>query len=391
MTTKNQIWAVSTNKQKWVEIEEFLSTLPVSDAKYIREIMREGDVSEELMLEMEKIERREKDKALRRLFWDIRWMKFKFDIDNFWWSAQDKIEDNISHGGDTVINWLTRKSNPDQEVKKFSIHEFNELFVLGIVITGILLVSTESLSRLWPPLGIILYGIDVIFFLIVIVLGYLGISYASDWNTEEINIAASIAASIGIILAFSQLCRYSFLSWGGFNATSSNYWYWLRYSIANFLEAGLFDIPAIYEWQITNVQATANWSRGYLFIFRTILEFIVVASILTYAKEFRRKWETSGILEPTSYLGFILLHSKQFLFASIWLVLLSYIVGIFDVTQVEPINLWTNIKLFLLPTVGFGLFLTHIKALKLHGKINKLVGILGMMLGIWVIYKSLFS
>lgn len=380
-------------RSEQAQLEEILSSLPQADAKYIRELFQERYVSDEVMVEVDKIDarvRKQAKKELRSLLWQQWWMELTFKIGDLWFFAEEQLYENISNGGKVIGSWLDRSYKPLQEAKKFSIHEFNELFVLGSAVVFLLLGAVELLSLLWPLLGIILYGTTLIFFIAIVIVGYLGISKASEANNEETNIAASLAASIGMILAFSQLCRYSFLIWGGFDATSSNYWYWLRFGVANFLEASLFDIPNIYKWNITNIQASTSWSRSYLFVFRTVLEFIVVASILTYTKEMRNRWETSTSVEPISYSGFILINIKRFAFASIWLMLLSYLVSIWDGAQVEHINIWANITPFLLPIVGFWFIWINVKALWLQGRLNKLFALLGVTIGSWVMYDYLF-
>lgn len=158
--------------------------------------------------------------------------------------------------------------------------QFTAHMVLLIIVGFPLLFVLEITSFLWNPITMVLYGLLFVFS--VMWAGGANLNQLRDVDTpnqKELVISLTIMSVITAVVGYSQLCRYLHLNYGLFEATSNGYWYWLRFGLANFLEATFLDIPQIYQLGITDVQANTFWPQTLLFVFRLSLSYIIVKQI----------------------------------------------------------------------------------------------------------------
>jgi len=239
--------------------------------------------------------------------------------------------------------------------EKPAIGEITNWLAIGIPLLCLATVVIESTSYLWRPITVILYSVFALVGIGLIELGnpflgsfvwllflklivflvkmiFVGLSIVAtnpadstllEWARKELdkvmfdidrrnrqweeweetiavnwpnlNFAHTILGAIAILISFSQFLRHLSILIGGFSYEHTTFWYWLRFGFSNFLEALLFDIPSIYEWHMSGIRAVSGWGRFVVFVFRTSIEFWVVAAILhqvnmyTKAKTFSQK------------------------------------------------------------------------------------------------------
>jgi hypothetical protein len=65
----------------------------------------------------------------------------------------------------------------------------------------------------------------------------------------------------------------------GFATKQTGYWDWLRFGVEQFADNALFELPSIYSWHISAIQATSFWSRTIVFLFNIELEIFIFAVI----------------------------------------------------------------------------------------------------------------
>lgn len=163
----------------------------------------------------------------------------------------------------------------------FTFGELSIWLAIGMPVLYLLIAIIEGSSYIWRPIAIFLY---IILLFLGIFLIY-GIAKSPSDITQkrglfELDFTLTLLGSIAVIVGFSQLCRHLFLMAGGFVSQQTGYWHWLRFGFSNLFESALFDIPAIYEWNLSEIKATSVWSRTIVFAFRTTIEFLVVVMIL---------------------------------------------------------------------------------------------------------------
>jgi hypothetical protein len=86
------------------------------------------------------------------------------------------------------------------------------------------------------------------------------------------------------LIGFSGFCRHWYLAFGGYRATTIDYWQWLRFGLSWVLETFTFNLSQIYGWTITNIQATTFLTRLWLVVFNVALEAMVVGGVVRMAR-----------------------------------------------------------------------------------------------------------
>lgn len=272
----------------------------------------------------------------------------------------------------------------------------------------------DALGTLWRPLGIVAFIL-----LILLSLGLLLAGADIELNKEEGNresllretqerykddksqhIFSSrdtaddiwsvqiIAIGIIAIASFSQLCRYYFMSLDGFTATNDNFWHWLKYGVSNFLEGVLFDIPNIYEWNISEIQPTNFWTRSISLIFRTSLELLIIANIMREIKLVRTHWRRPNLTSYSNYGEYIVLNFLLLLTLAIWI---TPLIIATCAIYYEKLEFMFAVHTFI-RTAGFVMLIlfliVNLFGLRLAGFFNKCAAIIGSLLTIWLISQN---
>lgn len=266
----------------------------------------------------------------------------------------------------------------------FVIWQFFGWLALGILIVSTVLALCELSSYLWRPIAILLYGL-----LFVSSIGLLVILNLAFHASVDIEMEAG-AVSMCVTAAFfsvSQLSRHSAILSGGYVANNFEYWHWLRLGAANFLEAVLFDVPQIYEWDISEIRATTFWSRSILFVFRTALEFVVVVAILNYGQKARKYWKKENN-PPTNFLIFIFSRFGQLLLTMLVGVPCAIVLGAIINDGLSLGSTW-EIAIRLAPLVfGGWLVVNSFQGLRISGTVNRLLCLASIGISGWMIREN---
>ncbi|HKP52009.1 MAG TPA: hypothetical protein VJ183_05085 [Chloroflexia bacterium] len=202
----------------------------------------------------------------------------------------------------------------------------------------------------------------------------------------EIKSSVVVLSAIALLVSFSQISKHLNIVFGGFSADSLGYWHWLRYGFANLFEGAFFDIPAIYNWGVSEIQPTVFWSQTIVFIFRTSLEFLIVANILSQVRHARRLRGKSPRKDHQTYLEFLLDRGRGLLLAVLWSIPTVIAIGAVANDGLDLESSWSAIRLS--APVGFGIWLAWQSLrgmLRFSGFRNRLLALAGVIIGIWLL------
>ena len=301
-------------------------------------------------------------------------------------TAQDSIERSAAQATETES--ITRRTSLSAG---FTIGEFSGLMALSIPLLYLLLAFVEGAAYIWRPIGILLYA--VLMFVAVFLVFMVAITREDEIKDKypdavELFPAFALIGVIAMLVSFSQICRHLSSYVGGFVAAQSGYWHWLRFGVANLLEGVLLDIPAIYDWNISEIQPVAFWSRTLLFLFRASWEFLMIGTLLRQFQIVRDMWSRPQQAQYKSYFAFILPRAGHFLLAILWSIPLAVSVGAIANDGLSIGASWSAVRLG--TPVAFGIWLTwqSLRALGLPGKWNKLLGLAAIVGGIWLVRQN---
>jgi hypothetical protein len=170
-----------------------------------------------------------------------------------------------------------------------------------VIIYTLLLAGLDEAGRAWHPFAgfaVILFGIAIcVFFLgsLFIRLSFRGFPYAgalvsqitreSDPRLFWARVTVTVATLPYFVILFSSMCRYWYLDFGGFSAASSDYWYWVRFGASWLLNNYTFGVPQVFNWNISDISATAVGPRLLVVAYNLILDLIVVANVVQIFRE----------------------------------------------------------------------------------------------------------
>jgi len=259
---------------------------------------------------------------------------------------------------------------------------------LGLPILYALLLLVEATRYVWTPISIVLYSLVIL----VVVSVLLGTAFSSrqakikNIQVTEIKSSVVVLSAIALLVSFSQISKHLYIVFGGFSADSLGYWHWLRYGFANLFEGAFFDIPAIYNWGVSEIQPTVFWSQTMVFIFRTSLEFLIVANILSQVRHARRMRGKSPRKDHQTYLEFLLDRGRGLLLAVLWSIPTVIALGAIANDGLDLESSWSAIRLS--APVGFGIWLAWQSLrgmLRFSGLRNRLLALAGVIVGIWLL------
>lgn len=165
---------------------------------------------------------------------------------------------------------------------------------VAIYIPGRLLFACfliEALGRLWPPIGIALYGMA---FLIIPITAYgylaspLSRVVRKNKATPALVLALQVMRLLVYVTVYGELSRHLYLLFGGYAAHGTGFWHWLRYGVTQALDTSLFGVISAYGWHLSEVQPIAWWSRTLLFLFTLVFVLWVLAAALTTWHSYRQ-------------------------------------------------------------------------------------------------------
>jgi hypothetical protein len=266
-----------------------------------------------------------------------------------------------------VGSWLVQSAENNREIVEARKHNFiiTALYsdlALGVPLLYLILAIIELSGYIWHPVAVTLY-IGMFLFALCIV----SISKLQKYEYFNFDALITVLATIAILVSFSQICRHLYLLSGGFFAEQTGYWHWLRFGIANLLEATLFDLPAIYNWQISEIKPVEFWPRTIVFIFRTSLELIVIVAILNQIVTARRNWHKLPIIPlQKNYFTFLLARAGQLITISVWSIPTALCIGMVFSNGLFSES-WSAIKLSAPVVFGIWLAWQSIRALRLSG------------------------
>ena len=197
-----------------------------------------------------------------------------------------------------------------------------------------------------------------------------------------------LLAAIALLVAFSQISKFLYMAYGG-SANNTGYWHWLRYGFANLFEGAFFDIPSVYNWKVSEIQPTSFWSQTLVFIFRTALEFLVVANILKQYRLAGRSRGKNQTVAHGSYVGYLFTHLKSLLLLAIWGVPTAIVVSAVFSDGLYVGASWSAIKLAAPVVLGAWLAWQSLKAAsRFAGRRDKLLALVGVAVGLWLALAS---
>ncbi len=326
----------------------------------------------------------------------------------------------------------------------FTLKELSIWFAFGMPALCLLMVVIEASSYIWRPIAVILYigllllgvylieqgnsTIDNFFGVLPIKIGsaFLRIILFTDesfaknkasvrvrnqlieiveklekegeelqTDLEKIDLqyysadklALTLLGCIAVLVGFSQVSRHLSFLIGGFISEGTGYWHWIRFGFSNLLESVLFDVPAIFEWDLSEIRATSTWSRTIVFIFRLAIEFLVVAMILRQVRIAPRKLRITHREQPNNYFALILPKLGQLTLTALWVIpIMIGIVAVFN-DGIATKAILSVIKLGVPLVFGLWLAWHSLHGLALPGLKNKLFAFVGIVSGFWLVQE----
>lgn len=263
------------------------------------------------------------------------------------------------------------------------------LLALGFLPLCMLMALVEAGSEIWRPFGVIFNVILLIVSVILLVRLLPNENAQRRIRGLEFNFAAVMMSSLIFVVGFSQTFRHLSFMIAGFTADQSGYWHWLRFGLANFLDAILFDWPTIYDWQLSEITANTGQTRFLVFTFRTLIEFIVVANIFRYGmilwknrnEVAQEEPDTAGVFD---FMWFVI----EFVIFLLWAVPFTVMVGAMANGELNMESTWSALKI--VPPVALGVWLVVIGLQRMWSiafvRLMLVCALLGSALWLWIAF-----
>lgn len=266
--------------------------------------------------------------------------------------------------------------------------ELSFYLAIWIPITFCVLGLIEALSLLWRPIAIVLYLILLLFSLLIM-FGMRISPNIGKIGEEEVDVALFFVSTIFLLVSFSQLSRHLYLQFGGFQADQVGYWHWLRFGIQNILESILLDIPAIYDWNISEIRAITFGSRTLLFLFRTSLELMVITQLLQLIRFAKNNWRILPSSQHKFFHSYLLSGLGKLIILGIWSIPISICVGAIANDGFSIQSAISVLKICLPLVFGFWLAWTSLVGMfRIRGGWNKIIALVCILIGFWLIHVN---
>ncbi len=270
----------------------------------------------------------------------------------------------------------------------FQFSELSLLLAILMPLAFLVLAIIEFIGSLWRPIAVVLYVLVLAAGMVTLLGNRINRDKAKPDNAES-DVSVVIVFGLFVIVGFSQLGRHLSLWLGGFTASQSGYWHWLRFGMANVLESVLLDTPAVFNWNLTEIQGVTFWARTLVFLFRTSIEFFVVAELIHVIGFAKKAWKRGPTTQHKHYPGLMFSKLGGLVVLAIWAIPLSF--GIGAVVN-DGWSLASAIAAFKLGSpvmLGVWFAWQNIRALfSVNGWGNRLLALLGLALGVWLAIKN---
>jgi hypothetical protein len=294
-------------------------------------------------------------------------------------SVSIAVEETPADSGDASTGG---EKKPKSLTKGFEFGEFSCFLSFLMPLFCIILAIIEGSSYIWRPITVLLY--ILLFALgLFLLFGSLAGSSSEDKHSPFYtdDLAMVLLCVLAVIVGFSQFNRHVAILHGGFSADQTGYWHWMRFGVANFLEAALFDVPAIYEWNLTEIKPTTTTSRTVIFFFRTLAEILVVAELL---RQLRNAWKFREKAKPnsaTNYLSFMLPKMGSLIVVAMWGTPIAIGIGAMVNDGFSFASTWSAIRLGGPVLIGAWFAVHSLRGLGMSGW-NKVAALGGIALGV---------
>lgn len=267
----------------------------------------------------------------------------------------------------------------------FTLGELSGWLALGVPALYLLIALVEGSSYIWRPIAVVLYIALLLFGILLVAFANFPSDTAEKYGVFELEFALTLLGGIAVLVGFSQVSRHLSVLTGGFISEQTGFWHWLRFGFSNLLESVLFDIPTIYEWNLSEIRATNTWSRTVVFVFRTSIEFLVVAMVLRQARIAWKKRHSEPKNPPHNYFALILPKAGELILTALWGLPIAIGIGAVANDGLSLESTWSVIKLG--TPVAFGIWLAwhSLRGLGLPGLWNKLFALTGLIGGSWLV------
>jgi len=301
-------------------------------------------------------------------------------------SSAESIEQVVTNSGESVE--VVEQDSAPSFSSGFTLVELSGLLALGVPALCLLLALIEGSSYIWRPIAVVLYVALLLFGILLIAFARLPSDAIEKYGAYELDAAFTLLGTIAVLVAFSQVGRHLYLLIGGFLSEQAGYWHWLRFGFSNLLESVLFDIPAIYDWNISEIRATSTWSRTIVFLFRTTIEFLVVATVLRQAGVAWKKRDSVLRNPPRNYFALIIPKAGELILMVLWGLPIAIGIGAVVNDGLSLQSTWSVIRLGI--PVAFGIWLAwhSLRGLGLPNVRNKLFALAGIVGGVWLVREN---
>lgn len=280
----------------------------------------------------------------------------------------------------------------------------SKYLAISVPILFLLLALVNWLGSFWHPVGLVL---NVSLYLVagIMILGYLFVGRLTT-NTisndqkenkeiEYLGCLSPIAAMfvlavVALTVAFSQSSRHLYALFSGFSTEHANsYWGWLRFGITNVMDSALIDAPSIYGFAISSTMPTSIWSQTWVFVFRLLLEVLVIGLAWKGIKAMGR-FRTQRVTQTayTSYGSYMARGLVSLFILLAWIVPLSIGLAAVLYEGLSTTTAWPLVRLASLFTIGAWLAYRSARTPRSLTVSQRILGVLGVLAGIFVIWVA---
>lgn len=132
--------------------------------------------------------------------------------------------------------------------------------------------------------------------------------------------AAAVAGFIALIVAFSELSRSLYLTYGGFSAHQAGYWYWLRFGVSYALDGVLFGALQTFGISVSDIQPITPWARALVVGYNVVLDVLALVALFHWLRIAQKRWDRPTKIEPATYLRFLATRLRRLAATLVWVV-----------------------------------------------------------------------
>lgn len=255
-----------------------------------------------------------------------------------------------------------------------------------VAVTPLVMAFLWMAEALWRPLGIFLYLVMMGFSFAIVSDKVLSTKkrIVPDAGTQ----ALVLSSMVVILVAFSQINRYYYIRYGGFEAANDSYWHWLRYGTASVADAMLRGVPQVWEWQLTEITPVAFWPRVMLVLFQLAADVLAIGGLLRFVqKVFTARPKPQP--ETGSYPRYLLRGIGHIVGLALWSIPLAMGIDAMVHGGWNPASTWPAIQVAAPLVVGIWLVQRSYRGIRvLSGRWNRLGAAAGLGAGAWLVWAN---